>query len=327
MRIGNMSDTGMSSPTPANELPNLKPRNLKGAVYFLLSSFMTAAGIWLSLSDTTCVWLAGQVILAIALLQWFILLHEAGHRTLFSTKALNTAAGHAAGLLSGFPYTAWTLIHFRHHKWTGWQDLDATTASLVPRPIKKWEQVVINFCWKSWIPLFSLIYRINNYWNYPRVAGYLRHKAQRRKVLRDILLLLAAYVLVIYIMGASTFLQVFGLAFLITLIMQEVILLSQHTHVPTNISHGESVKPFPPLEQEVYTRSLRFPGWVSSFILMHFDAHELHHMYVHVPGYDLRKIPYRTNNEVDWWEWVKGSKRLSGVSFLFEDRTHTGFRL
>jgi fatty acid desaturase len=322
-----MSDTGTSSPSPVNELSNLKPRNSKGALYFLLSTALTVTGIWLSLFNSIFVWAVGQIILAVTLLQWFIILHEAGHRTLFRTKTLNTVAGHVAGLLSGFPYTSWTLIHFRHHKWTGWQDLDATTASLVPRSLKNWEQLVINLCWKTWVPLFSLIYRINNYWNYPRVASYLRHKAQRRKVLRDILVLLVAYASLFYIMGASTFLQLFGLAFIVTLILQEVILLSQHTHVPTNVSHGESVRPFPPLEQEVYTRSLRFPGWVSSFILMHFDAHELHHMYVHVPGYNLRRIPYNTHNEVDWWEWIKGSKQLSGVSFLFEDRTRTGFEL
>ena len=310
-----MSDTQTSSPIAIQELSGLKPSNLQGALYCLLASAMTLTGVWLSLSDGYFVWGAGQFILAISFLQWFILLHEAGHRTLFRTRRLNTLAGHMAGLFSGFPYTPWTLVHFRHHKWTGWQDLDATTASLVPRPLKKW------------LPLFSLIYRINNYWNYPRVAGYLRHKSQKVSALRDIIVLLLAYIALVYVMGPSAFLHVFGLAFLLTLVMQEVILLSQHTHIPTNISHGESVRPFPPLEQEAYTRSLRFPGWISRMILMHFDAHELHHMYVNVPGYYLRKIPYKTHNEVDWWEWTRESRRLPGVSFLFKDRTQTGFSL
>ncbi len=316
-----------TSPIPVKELSSLKPRNSQGALYFFLATSLTAVGIWLSLFDKFFVWGTGQFVLAVAFLQWFILLHEAGHRTLFRSKTLNTAAGHLAGLLSGFPYSSWTLIHLRHHKWTGWQDMDATTASLVPRPLKKWEQNVINFCWKSWIPLFSLIYRINNYWNYPRVVRFIRLHEQRKKVARDILVLLVAYVSLILVIGPSTYLQIFGLAFLITLVMQEVILLSQHTHIPTNVSDGKAVKRFSPLEQEVYTRSLRFPAWVSSIVLMHFDAHELHHMYVYVPGYDLRKIPYRTHSEVNWWKWIKGTKRLSGVSFLFEDRTRTGFEL
>ena len=314
-------------PPPAHELSGLKPRNSTGALYFLLAAVLTAVGVWLSLREDLLAWGAGQFVLATALLQWFILLHEAGHRTLFRSRALNTAAGHAAGLFSGFPCSAWTLIHFRHHKWTGWQDLDATTASLVPRALKQWEQLVINFCWKTWIPLFSLLYRINNYWNYPRIVRYLGAHAQRRKVARDIVVLLIAYVALFLAMGHAAFFQVFALAFLITLVMQETILLSQHTHMPTNISHGETVRPFTPREQEIYTRSLRFPSWISRILLMHFDAHELHHMYVQVPGYDLGKIPYRPQHEVNWWTWIRGSRALSGVAFLFGDRTRTGFAL
>lgn len=296
-------------------------------MYLLQAVLLTALGIWLSVSGLFFGWIIGQSILALAFLQWFILLHEAGHRTLFRSRALNTIAGHISAFCAGFPYSSWVLIHFRHHKWTGWQDLDATTASLVPRPLKNWERQVINFCWKYWIPLFSLIYRINNYWNYPRVIRFVTQKEKRHKVARDILLLAFSYALLISILGIKTFLLVFGLAMLISLVMQEVILLSQHTHVPTNLSHGKQVKPFPPLEQEVYTRSLSFPRWVSRFLLLHFDAHELHHMYVNVPGYDLGKIPYRTRNEVNWWQWIRASKRLSGVSFLFEDRNKTGFQL
>jgi fatty acid desaturase len=314
-------------PPPAHELSGLRPRNSTGALYFSLAAVLTVTGVLLSLRDNLPAWGAGQLVLATALLQWFILLHEAGHRTLFRSQVLNTAAGHVAGLLSGFPYSAWVLIHFRHHKWTGWQDLDATTASLVPRPLNRWEQIVINFCWKTWVPLFSLLYRINNYWNYPRVVRYLGAPEQRKKVARDILALLLAYVALFLAMGPAAFLKVFGLAFLVTLVMQETLLLSQHTHIPTNISHGKTVTPIPPREQEIYTRSLRFPAWISRIVLMHFDAHELHHMYVRVPGYDLGKIPYRTHHEVDWWKWIRGSRALSGVTFLFGNRTGTGFTL
>lgn len=315
------------SPPRTSDLSHLKPRNLTGALYFLLSVFLTTTGIWLSLFDTFIVWGTGQAILAIAFLQWFILLHEAGHRTLFDSKFLNTTSGHVAALLSGFPYSSWKLIHFRHHKWTGWQDLDATTASLVPRSLKKWEQNIINFCWKYWIPLFSVIYRINNYWNYPRITQYIHLQERRRKVARDILILIVTYIFLIFVITPSTFLQVFGVAFLISLVLQEVILLSQHTHVPTNVSDGKPIKSFPPIKQEVYTRSLRFPAWFSRLILLHFDAHELHHMYVNVPGYDLRKIPYATHNEVNWWKWIRESKRLPGVLFLFSNRNQTGFKL
>ena len=60
-------------------------------------------------------------------------------------------------------------MHARHHKWTGWQDVDPTTAALVPRELQTVERVLVNVCWKFWIPLFSVLYRINNFWNWPRL--------------------------------------------------------------------------------------------------------------------------------------------------------------
>ena len=58
---------------------------------------------------------------------------------------------------------------------------------------------------------------------------------------------------------------------------EDVLLLSQHTHIPQRVSHGAGVRRFPAVEQEEFSRSLRLPGWLST-ALPHFDAHELHHM-------------------------------------------------
>ena len=319
-----MSD---SHPPSARALSNLRPRDSAGFFYVLLCIVLSVSGIWLSMSSNGAVWVAGQVILSAAMLQWFILLHEAGHKTLFRTKSLNTFFGYIAGFSSGLPFSSWSIIHFRHHKWTGWQDLDATTASLVPRKLNKWERVVINASWRLWIPVFALIYRFNNYWNYPRLVQFVPKPEQRRHIAAEIFILVVAYACVVVLLGPATVLSLFGLAIVLSLIVQEFLLLSQHTHIPTNISHGEDVRPFLPAEQAVFTRSLRFPSLISRFLLMHFDAHELHHMYVRVPGYDLRKISYETENEVDWWEWARRSKRLSGETFLFKNRAVTGFSL
>jgi len=60
---------------------------------------------------------------------------------------------------------------------------------------------------------------------------------------------------------------------------------------------------------------------------MHFDAHELHHMYPHVPGYRLRNIDYRPVNEVHWRTWLKGARSLSGTEFLFKNWDETGVKV
>jgi fatty acid desaturase len=287
---------------------------------------MTALGIGLSLQPSAWAWLAGQVILALAFLQWFIILHEAGHRTLFRSSRLNSLVGHLASVFSVIPYYTWRRIHARHHKYTGWQDLDATTALLVPREVKSWERFAINFSWATSLPLFSILYRFQNFWNLPRLAQYISRPNDMPTARMNVAALGFVYLLLVVLVGPLTLLSNVGLALLLSLMAQDVILLSQHTHMPRHLSKGGKVRCFSPAEQEKFTRSLRLPAWISR-LLLGFDLHELHHMYVQVPGYDLHSIPYQASNEVNWLVWLRGAKALSGMDFLFGCRERTGFKL
>ena len=135
--------------------------------------------------------------------------------------------------------------------------------------------------------------------------------------------LAAVYVTVVVSAGPSVILRVAGLALLLTLIAEDLLLLSQHTHIPQQLSHGEAVRPFPTIEQEVFTRSLVFPRWLAALTL-HIDAHELHHMYPFVPGYRLGAIDYETENTIGWWTWIRRARALPGEVFLFQNRLETG---
>ena len=143
---------------------------------------------------------------------------------------------------------------------------------------------------------------------------------------RSALAQLAAYAALILLAGPSATVRVAVVAVLISLAIEDLLLLSQHTHVPQNVSGGDAVPPVPAVEQEAFTRSLRLPRWISA-ALLHFDAHELHHMFPFVPGYYLRRIAYQPAHEVGWWAWVRGSKRLEGTVLLFQNRRETGFPL
>jgi fatty acid desaturase len=116
--------------------------------------------------------------------------------------------------------------------------------------------------------------------------------------------------------GLLETLVLLGPGLLLALMGQDLLLLSQHTDMPTNLSHGQDVRPFPTMEQEPFTRSLRLPGWLS-WLLLHFDAHELHHLYPSVPGYLLREISYVPPNEKLWLSWIWEVKQMSGTRFLF----------
>ena len=316
-----------TKPLTAADLAHLKPRNGTGLLFLALPLILTGLALFLSSLGSVLGWLAGQLLLAIALLQWFVLLHECGHGTLFATKWLHTYVGHLASFFSFIPFHSWRWIHSKHHKWTGWQDLDPTTASLVPRELGRAERVLMNVCWKYWIPLFSILYRLNIFWSPIRLREVFQRKDQRRKVALNSALLVATYAGIIFLVGFGKLMGLVGLGILLKLVFQDPLLLSQHTHLPLHLSEGNEVQAYPAVEQEVFTRSLKFPRWFSTWVLLNFDAHELHHMYPFVPGYLLRRVSYAPQNEMHWWCWIRKARKIPAQVFLFQNRNTTGYEI
>src|SRR5262245_28577671 len=311
------------SPPMASEIVHLRPSNLAGGACIMACVAITAVALRLSMLDMMWAWLVGQVLLALALVQWFAVLHECGHETLFRTKQLHVIIGQVAGFFSIIPFYNWKRVHARHHKWTGWQDVDPTTAALVPRELATFERLLINVCWRLWIPLFSVLYRLNNFWNWPRLKSLFQTSKDRRRLAVSSLALLAAYAVLVWTVGAATLLRVTGLGLLLALVAEDLLLLSQHTHIPQNVSHGDAVRPFPTIEQEKFTRSLAFPRWLAG-LLFHIDAHELHHMYPYVPGYRLSEVDYVPENEIGLWDWIRVARGMRGEILLFHNRLETG---
>src|SRR5689334_773524 len=123
--------TADAAPSPS-VLTHLRATNAAGLLVVALALCGTAAGLWLSLAGGIVAWLVGQILLGLMLVQWFVILHECGHDTLFRTRRWHAIVGQVAAVCSLIPFRCWTRVHGRHHKWTGWQDLDPTTAALAP---------------------------------------------------------------------------------------------------------------------------------------------------------------------------------------------------
>lgn len=302
--------------------PTLKPTNTLGTLILLGFATTTTLGLTLSVAGPWWLWLPGQLITAIALLQWFVLLHEAGHNRLFRHRTLNTLAGYLASYFTAIPFHPWRTIHAMHHRWTGWQDRDPTTASLVPRPLAPHETLIINFCWKYWLPLFSLLYRTTNFWHLPRLWRLLPRHRRRNAI--DITLLALAYATTLTLLGPTLCLRLFALAAFLTLALTDPILFSQHNHIPQAIAADRPVAPHPPADQGIYTRSLIFPRWISRLILLNFDAHELHHRHPHLPGYRLGALRDPTPNARPAWQWIRAAKKIPASVIMFQNRDHSG---
>jgi acyl-lipid omega-6 desaturase (Delta-12 desaturase) len=306
---------------------DIHPSDMWGALFFAIALGVTALGLWLSGRDAVLPWIAGQALLAVALLQWFILLHEAGHLSLFRTRGFNLAVGHLAGCLALIPFASWRRVHGLHHVWTGWQDKDPTTAALTPRKRGRLQLAAVDVAWRLGLPLFSIVYRLSNYWNIPRLFRLFPSPTQRRAIALNALALLGSYVGAAWLLGWEALLQFSGLAIAASLALQDPLILSQHTHIPQPVSGGRRVEPLCGEAQQRYTRSLRFPRWFAHWVLLNFNAHELHHRFVSVPGYRLCLLSQEQPNEVHWWTWLRAAKRLRGSVFLFGNRGQSGFDL
>ena len=49
----------------------------------------------------------------------------------------------------------------------------------MPRARPRFERVIVNVCWKCSIPLFSVIYRVENYWHLPRLFRLFASRTER----------------------------------------------------------------------------------------------------------------------------------------------------
>lgn len=302
----------------------LAPSDGLGLAHVALAAVLSASGCVLAGSERALVWLPGQLLLALAFLQWFILLHEAGHLTLFRRRSLNLAAGHLAGFLALIPFESWRRVHGLHHLWTGWQDLDPTTATLAPRPRGRWEIAAVDLAWRFWLPLISITYRIGNYWNLPRLLRLFPAASQRRALCLNALVALLGYGGLLWAFGLWQVLSFLGLGLALSFALQDPLILSQHTHMPMRLAAGEKVVPLTGIEQVRHTRSLAFPAAIAQWGLLNFNLHELHHRNVAVPGYRLAGIEHTPANTVHWWTWLRAAKRMRGSVFLYQSSDSTG---
>lgn len=320
---------------PASALPTahrdqvitLRPRDSLGVMHTLIAGGLTVLGLWLGRNESLTLWFVGQVLFALAFIKWFTLLHEAGHQTLFASRWGNGLIGRIAAFFAILPYSSWKAIHRLHHKWTGWQDKDPTTASLVPRELGTFERFAIRFAWACWLPLFSLLYRLQSFWHLPRLFKLFDDARSRRAFVLDMIGLGALYGVTIAVLGPLGVLRLVGLGYFLGFAWMDVIMLSQHTHIPLELSHGADVKPIPAPAQAPYTRSLLFAPWLSKIILSGFDAHELHHVYPFVPGPCLREIPWTPPNEVPGFAWIRAAKAIPADVFLFQNRKTSGLSI
>lgn len=297
-----------------------RPNNQKA--YLFLFSWLMFVFIGLLLSVYVNLWI-GQFVLGIAFFQTFVLLHETGHNSFFEQKHINTLMGHFFGFLSMVPFISWVDIHNLHHKWTGWRDKDPTTSGTINPDHGIFLSTLVNVCWFLFIPLFTIGYRMGNFWNLKKLKSF-SSKTNQTKVVCNMIGILFVWSLIIVLFPLIVLKYILP-AFIVGLIISDLIILSQHSHIDIPVSDGESVKPLKYGDQVKYTRSIKITEWIDHWILFNFNMHGKHHEFPGIPAYELHKKNAKSRyDSKDFLNYLKKAKSLSGEDFIFSTRSKTG---
>lgn len=301
--------------------------NRTASLFTLIWLSFGASGVWLTSEMTLVSYFFGQILIAVFLFQSFVLLHEFGHNSLFSSKRLNDALGWMAGFFSLIPFLNWRFVHHLHHRWTGWRDKDPTTEKTFDELLNDQKRRVINVSWKYWIPLFTIGYRFGIYWNVEKLKRHLTPE-QFRIAKLSLGLHLMLYVAAGVLFGGAILASL--PAILLAFTLTDLLTLSQHSHIEMEHSRGEAVKPISAARQAVYTRSLALPSFVGRYLFFNVHLHEAHHAHPTAPCYELErlhgelagKIPVRST---PFLVYVRRAKAMTGVDFIFKSRSNCDF--
>ena len=306
----------MNHKTPNPSKTEFKASNTKAGAYLILPVFLMSAGVYLSYSPIWSLgYITGQLLLGIFFFQCFILLHETGHYSYFKNKFANTFFGNIFAFISFIPFNSWVNIHNLHHKWTGYRDKDPTTEGTVSPKFHPLTRLLVNLSWLIWFPLFTIGYRIGNYWNISKIKKHVS-PIHLTKIYRNIVLQIILYIILFYF-GGNWIVVHLLLSYFISLIISDVFILSQHSHIEIPIAGEQKVKPIRYSEQLKYTRSISLSSFMEKFIFFNFNLHELHHFQPGLPSYYLDKIQVKTSNKVNFFNYLFDAKSMLGMSFVF----------
>jgi omega-6 fatty acid desaturase (delta-12 desaturase) len=298
--------------------------NTKASGRLLIPAALAFSGFYLSGNTATSVWITGQLILGFFFLQCFILLHETGHGSFFDNKTLNQVSGTIFGFLSFIPYYNWKEIHNLHHRWTGWRDKDPTT-EITAQPQNKGLVHFINFSWLFSVPIFILGYMLGNYWNIGKLKRFLA-PSKYKKATVILGLHLGVYIGLFYCFSHFAY-HYLLLALVIGLMLKELVILTQHSHVDIPIAGAKQVKPIRYKDQVEYSRSVYFPQLFAKYFLFNFNLHEAHHAYPGVPSYQLHHVKIQSHNSSEFFTWLYKAKSMKGIDYIFSTTKNTGVKI
>jgi fatty acid desaturase len=212
------------------------------------------------------VWLLGAAASGFALNAAFLVMHEGTHFLLSRNRSRNRWLGFLTGLPLFLSFTAYQVLHIRHHDFLGDARDPDDYDNYTGHPMKVWIMHWLRLGLATYLYLIFV----------PALAWKHGTPAQRRGVLTDYALLLAFYAAVFSLVPFTVLAHAWLLPTLITNILINVRGLTQH-------SLAEARDPL------LASRSILTRPWVA-FLYLNENYHLEHHLYPGVPCYHLPRL-------------------------------------
>lgn len=239
----------------------------------------------------------------------FCLMHDLGHRNIFSSKWANDTFGVLMSLICCVPYFSWKYIHNAHHKWAGYKDLDPTETDIEFKRLSKLERFTANVSWKFWIPLLSFLVSVRTFWNIFKLRAYFNqdHKKQRDMISSILLIMFMHACLFVWLKQEYLYNFLFG--YICSLFIMDPLVVAHHVGIHHDHANGEQVVPYKTVQQNQFARTIIFPDWFAKHVILGFNYHSAHHVKPYIPGHKIEELKaIKPEIEQDWLVWIKDFK-------------------
>lgn len=266
-------------------------------------------------------WLIAPLVLISAFcgVRLYVLQHDAGHNSLFSTARCNLIAGHGLSIFTLTPFTVMQHNHNAHHAHLG--DLDArATTEIFTMTLREWE--VAPPATRLWYRLYRnpfilvplggvFTYVIAYRWpkNTLKIAPYqvLAHNGA-----------IAAWLILLWVAGDASALIIYGSTVFVASCIGVVLVYLQHNFEDTWWDRKPDLNPAQAALQG--SSALQLGAWFD-LAVANITYHNIHHFNANVPSYRLRAChrALSARYEIQTIGWT-GALRSFGLKLWDEDQ-------
>jgi fatty acid desaturase len=258
----------------------------------------------------------------------FSLMHEAVHRSLSPYRWINVTVGILCGALCMLPFAQWRELHLTHHLWSGNLDQDPTMKLVknyekIPRTLR----VVIEYCWKFWLPLLALMQHLL-FWTESIVTTFKNPRSIQMWISN---IAFFGFWLMIIHYGPKGFLFHSLLpGIFIYFLLVEIVNLPHHLA----LEHKLGDERYPLWDQHRTARSCTYPRILSHWVFLNFNFHTEHHLYPDLPWFELEALSHQLSehlgsnyNHDPMFKWILSNRKRPLAEIINASAPRTAERL